>query len=174
MNSKNEVITTILNRRSIRKFNNQKINDDDLKILAECAIHAPSGMSKDLWYFAVINNQGLIDELVSIMKRLLDNDKYDMYCPKALIISANKKDNSHGIEDNACALENIFIAARSMNIGSVWINQVRHYMEDEELRAYLLRVGIDESMNVYGVAALGYYDEEPNIKKRLGKYNIYS
>lgn len=93
-----------------------------------------------------------------------------MYNPKAVIIGANRKDNSRGVEDNACALENIFLAAHSMNIGTVWINQVRDFMDDEVLRAYLNKIGIDEEMNVYGVVSLGHYDEKPVDKPRNGIY----
>ena len=57
-----------------------------------------------------------------------------------------------------------------MNIGTVWINQVRDFMDDEVLRAYLNKIGIDEEMNVYGVVSLGHYDEKPVDKPRNGIY----
>ena len=169
----NEVIHTILNRRSIRVFNDKPIDRETLQVLVDCALHAPSGMGKDTWYFAAINNKDLIDELIAIMQTVMDRKDYTMYHPSALIIAANKKDNSHGIEDNACALENTFIAASSLNIGSVWINQLRHYMDEPLLRDYLAKIGIDDSMNVYGIAAFGYYDQQPQEKIRKGTFNIY-
>lgn len=169
----NEIIKTILERRSIRNFNDQKIKTEDLKLIVDCALHAPSGMGKDTWYFAIINNQAMIDELINIMQELLGNKDYTMYHPKAIIIPANKKDNHHSVEDNACALENIFLAAKSLKIGSVWINQLRHYDDSEKLRAFYQKIGIDDTMMVTGIASLGYYDEEPKEKVRHGKYQIF-
>ena len=96
-----------------------------------------------------------------------------MYHPTALIIPANLKDSSHGMEDNACALENIFLASHSLGIGTVWINQLRHYMDSKKVRDYLEKLGIDETMVVYGIAALGYYDKKPIEKIRKGKYAFY-
>lgn len=43
-------------------------------------------------------------------------------------------------------------------------------MDDEVLRAYLNKIGIDEEMNVYGVVSLGHYDEKPVDKPRNGIY----
>ena len=63
--------------------------------------------------------------------------------------------NPHGMEDNACALENIFLAAHSFCIGSVWINQLRDICEEEEVRDILTDWGIPENHQVFGMAALG-------------------
>lgn len=70
-------------------------------------------------------------------------------------------------------MENIFLASHSLNIGSVWINQLRHYMDSKNLRTFLEKVGIDDSMVVYGIAALGYYDTKPVPKIRKGKFAFF-
>ena len=169
----NETIQMILTRRSIRKFNDKPIDKETMELLMDCAIHAPSGMGKDTWHFVGITNKVLIDELIDIVGKMLNNEDYNMYHPGALIIPFNLMDNSHGVEDNACALENIFIAANSLGIGSVWINQLRQFNEDPNLRQFFAKVGVmDPRMVVYGIAALGYYDEKPLPKQRKGKYQL--
>ena len=169
----NEVINNILTRRSIRNFNDKRIDKATLELLVECGLHAPSGMGKDLWHFTIINSEELINELIMIMRKLLNNDNYTMYYPKALIIVSNEVDNYHGMEDNACALENIFLAAHSLNIGSVWINQLRKYNDDELLREYFRKLKIKDNHVVYGIAALGYYDEKTLTKERKGTYEYF-
>ena len=73
------------------------------------------------------------------------------------------------MEDNACALENIFLAAHSFGIGSVWINQLRDICEEEEVRDILTDWGIPENHQVFGMAALGYGKTEPEQKvKKVG------
>lgn len=169
----NETIKNIIERRSIRNFNQKKIKREDLELIVECAIHSPSARGLDTYRFIVINNDEMIDELIKIMRKLLNDDNYTMYHPKALIIPTNKKDNPYAIEDNACALENIFIAAKSLDIGSVWINQLRNYNDTQELRDYLSKFNVDDTMMVTGIAALGYTDEKPKAKNRLGQYQIF-
>ena len=64
-----------------------------------------------------------------------------MYNPQVLLVPSNERENPHGMEDNACALENIFLAAHSFGIGSVWINQLRDICEEEEVRDILTDLG---------------------------------
>ena len=121
----NETLNSIFTRRSIRKFTDQKISDDDLKLIAKAACYAPNGRNTERWQFTVIHNEEKIKKLAkAISKELNLDDSYNFYKPDALIIASNSRDNKYGIEDCACALENIFLAAHSLGIGSVWINQL--------------------------------------------------
>lgn len=82
-----------------------------------------------------------------------------MYQPEILIIPSNQRDNPHGKEDNACAMENIFLAAHSLGIGSVWINQLQGICDEPSIREILNDFGIPADHIVYGMAALGYADD---------------
>lgn len=163
----NAIIENLLTRRSTRAFLSKKIPDDQLKAILQTAIYAPSGMSKQTWKFTVLCNPEKIQQLAEIIGRKLGRQGYDMYHPQVLIIPSNQKDNPHGMEDNACALENIFLAAHSFGIGSVWINQLRTLCDDPEVRSLLDEFDIPSDHVVYGMAALGYPAEVP--KKEIHK-----
>ena len=169
----NETIKTILERRSQRKFTEQKISKEDLLLITECALHAPSARCSDKWHFTIINDDELIDELIKVMQVLLDRESYDLYRPKAIIIPSTPRDYKYGVDDNACALENIFLAATSLGIGSVWINQLRDFNDDVKLRTYLDKLEIPEDHVVYGIAVLGYPSDEPLKKERKGTYKYF-
>lgn len=166
----NDTIKTILKRRSIRKFLDTKIKKEDLELIVSCALHAPSARGSDLWHFTIINDQTLIDELIAIMKKALDNPNYTMYSPKAIIIPSTPEDYRFGRDDNACALENIFLAATSLGIGSVWINQLLDLNQNADIRAFYDKLMIPKEHVVYGIAALGYPDGEVAKKERKGTY----
>lgn len=121
----NAIIENLLTRRSTRAFLQKEIPDNELNEILQAAIYAPSGMGKQTWKFTVLCNQEKIQQLAELIGRKLGRKGYDMYRPQVLIIPSNQKENPHGMEDNACALENIFLAAHSFGIGSVWINQLR-------------------------------------------------
>ena len=90
-----------------------------------------------------------------------------------LIIPSNERESRWGREDNACALENIFLAAHALGIGSVWINQLQGICDVPEIRAMLHEFGIPENHVVYGMAALGYAKEEPeNDITKTGRIHI--
>jgi nitroreductase len=97
-----------------------------------------------------------------------------MYNPTAIIIPSNERDSVWGRDDNACALQNIFLAAKSYNVGSVWINQLNNICDEPKIREILNEIEIPENHIVYGLAALGYPD--PNIEERpyreIGEVNF--
>ena len=168
----NETMNTILTRRSTRKFLNKPIPDEDLQQVIQAALHAPSGMGKQTWQFTVVKNREKIQELASVIRTVLNREGYDMYQPEVLVIPSNDRESPFGREDNACAMENIFLAAHSMGIGSVWINQLQGICYDPAVRQVLSSLGIPQGHVVYGMAALGYADDEKAEKERIGRVVI--
>lgn len=160
----NEVIENIFTRRSVRHFREKNISKEHLKIIAEAAVYAPSGMNRQTWQFTVVQNKDILKKLAAAAEKELGRENYDFYKPDTLIIASNVKESIWGVEDCACALENIFLAAHSLGIGSVWINQIREICDRESVRMLLREIGVPDGHAVYGCAALGYSDEEGHIK----------
>ena len=154
----NETMKTILTRRSIRKFTTEPIAEEILRDVVDAGMHAPSGMCRKTWQFTVVTNKGLIEKLTETIAKVLGREGYDMYKPVALVIPSNERDSVYGREDNACALQNIFLAAKSYGVGSVWINQLTNICDEPEIREILNEFGVPENHIVYGLAALGYAD----------------
>lgn len=169
----NAVIETLLTRRSVRAFTDRPISREDLETIAQTAIYAPSGMGRQTWQFTVVADTAKIQKLAAVIERELGREGYNMYCPTAIIIPSNEKETPYGREDNACALENIFLAAHSLGIGSVWINQLNQISERPAVRALLKEFGVPDSHVVYGIAALGYA-KDPAVKEvhKIGKIHF--
>ncbi len=163
----NSIMENILTRRSIRAFEEKEIPADQLEQILQAAIYAPSGMGRQTWQFTAICNREKIQKLAALVEQELGREGYNMYKPEVIIIPSNEKDSPWGMEDNACALENIFLAAHSFGIGSVWINQLRDICDTPAVRALLTEWGVPESHAIYGIAALGYAALAP--KKEIHK-----
>ena len=56
----------IFERRSIRKYTNQPISDDDVKKLLRAAMAAPSSGNQQLWEFVVIRDREILDNITRI------------------------------------------------------------------------------------------------------------
>ena len=169
----NEAIKNILERRSVRKFGDKPIPAEELDLIIKAGLYAPSAMNKQTWQFTVLTKTEDIQELAKAIEKQLDREGYDMYKPTALIIPSNARDSKYGRDDNACALENIFLAASSLGIGSVWINQLHGICDEPEIRALLDKYGIPADHIVFGMAALGYSAEtEPRVVERIGQVKI--
>lgn len=166
----NETMQAILNRRSIRSYMEKPIPEDELEQIVKAALYAPSGKNLQTWRFTVVTDKEKIQKLATLVGEKLGRENYDMYNPQVLIIPSNDKASPYGKEDNACAMENIFLAAQSFGIGSVWINQVRAVCEDPEVRILLDAWEIPANHEIFGIAALGYAkDTEVREVNKVGK-----
>ncbi|MBQ3099538.1 MAG: nitroreductase family protein [Clostridia bacterium] len=153
----NSVIEAILTRRSVRAFSDKPISNEDLSLIAKCAVYAPCARNRQLWNFAVVNDRDTIAKLAKATAAAIGADpSYNFYAPNALIIASAPRDSRFGTEDCSCALQNIFLAAHSLSIGSVWINQLCDCYDDPDVRAVLSEAGVPADNAVHGMAALGY------------------
>ncbi len=156
-----DAMQCLLERRSIRSFTDKQIEKCDLEKIAKAAYHAPSAMNRQQWQFTVVRKAEVIERLADCLRKKLNRDKgYNFYKPNALILCSIVRDNPHGIEDCAVAMENIMLAAHSLGIGSVWINQFKGVCDDENVRKELQAIGVPDNHIVCGTAALGYASED--------------
>lgn len=164
----NETLNTIYSRRSIRAFTDEKISEEHLRLIAEAAPKAPSARNFQKWKFTVLQNPELLRSLYTAIEKKLDNGPgYNFYNANALVIASAEEDYIFAREDCSCALENVFLAARSLGIGSVWINQLRGICNEPEIRPVLDALQIPENHVVFGMAALGYAAQGPKeIEKK--------
>ena len=173
----NEVLENIKSRRSVRAYTEQQVSAEDLNLILEAATHAPSGMNFQTWHFTAIQDAAVLTELNEKIKgafaksddtRLQERGHSRTYCcyyhAPALIIVSNEPTCWWASMDCACALQNIFLAAKSLGIDSCWINQLGQTCDDPDVRAFLTQLGIPENHRVYGCAALGYAPADAPVK----------
>lgn len=169
----NEVIQNILTRRSVRTYQEKQISDDDLNVILEAAKFAPSGMGKQSWHFTAVQNKEIMDKLVSAVKEALQNSEVEQlkkmgnnpafnpfYHAPTIILTAYDRNAQTGVSDCAVALQNMFLAAHSLNIGSCWIHILAITGNDPKVRSILTELGIPEDYDLSGTAALGYNSKE--------------
>lgn len=174
----NEALKTIRKRRSIRKYLPDQIKQEELDAIIEAGIYAPTAKREEPWYFTVIQNREIIDE-ISIKTKLqmtksdtdwiADTGKIEKYhilyhAPTVIIISGRESAFAPLIDCSA-ATQNMLIAAESLGIGSCWIGLVRFmFIDEEEIKKF----SIPEGYKPYYAICLGYKDlpEELPIPER--------
>lgn len=181
----NEVFNTILTRRTIRKYQDKQIPKDVVGKIVEAGLWAPSAINRQPWHLTVVRGVAHTDrittELKAAVERMTENryktmvgskDYYAGYKAPTLVIVSGDPTLSNMVEsDCACVLQNIFLAARSLGIGSCWINQLGSACDEPGFRAFLNTLGVPSGNFVYGVAALGYPAEDANPKAPPRKEN---
>lgn len=161
----NEVLNVIKSRRSTRAFKPEQIKQEELDLLLEAAIYAPSGGNAQPWHFTVIQNREIIGHLNTISKDVLaksdtpyskaaSNPNFDItYGAPTLIIVSGLKAAPTSIADCSAAIQNILLAAESLGLGAVWLGLISVGFQIEGEAG---KVGIPEEYRPYYGIALGY------------------
>ncbi len=61
-----EILKEILNRRSIRKFQDKQVEDDVIKKILHAAMQAPSANNEQPWEFIVVKNKDTLLKMTEI------------------------------------------------------------------------------------------------------------
>ncbi|MDR0838269.1 MAG: nitroreductase family protein [Oscillospiraceae bacterium] len=184
----NDVFDSIRARRSTRAFSGRAVEADKLDALLEAAIWAPSGGNNQTWLFTAIQNGDVLARLDELAReaflRYVPDDDYpgkhgakamaeksgDFHCfhrAPTLIIASNRPGYENAMADCALALENIFIAAESIGLGSCYINAFHWLRDDRPLREYMLaELGIPREHTICSAAAVGYIGKPSAVPER--------
>lgn len=170
--SENEVIETILSRRSIRKYTTQPVEREKLQLILKCGINAPNGLNKQPWEVRVVDNAAYIDSLTALYvkanpKATEDPAFKNMFRnAPAVIFIASPSDGSGQLD---CGLlgENMVLAARSLGLGTCCLGgPIRFMKEAPEAAPYLEKLGFSENYTLLYAIAVGYPDEAPEARPR--------
>lgn len=165
----NETIKNILERVSVRSFTDEKISDENLKLITDCAKSAPTAMNKQLLQFTVVSDTEKIKKLAKAIGEHIGKTDYNLHNPTTIIIVSTDETNEMGELETGCAIQNIYIAAQSLGLGSVWINQLRCNSYVPEIREILDELGVPKKHVVWGISALGVPADKQLPKDRTEK-----
>jgi nitroreductase len=169
----NETIKTILSRRSVRSYSSEQIKNEELDLILKAGLYAPSAHNQQSWHFTVIQDKEVIDNLNKASKEAMLKQEYEylrkfaedetfnlFYNAPTVIFVAGEKANLAPHIDCAAAIQNMLIAAESLNIGTCWIGLVTPLFKSERAQEFANLFGISESYELYFVVAVGYKAKE--------------
>ncbi len=131
---------TVISRRSIRRYTDEPVSEESLKLLLEAAMAAPSCRDHRPWHFVVIRDR-------KILVRIPDIHPYSSMVPHAqlaILVCADprlQETEGYWTQDCAAATQNILIEAHHQGLGAVWLGV---YPRPERIKGLreLLRVPI--------------------------------
>lgn len=159
----------ILNRRSIRKYTDQPVADEDVTYLLRAAMSAPSAHNEQPWHFIVIRDRRLLSEIPKV-------HPYAQMAAGAqlaiLVCSDLALDTRSGfwVQDCAAATENILIAAQSKGLGAVWVGV---YPREERVQSFRLLFGIPENVVPFSLIPIGYPAEHKPPSDRFTPSRVH-
>ena len=139
-----DLLNLLLDRRSCRSFRPEPLDRPTLAAIVEAGRYAPSALNVQLCHFYVITEPQVLERISHTVSRRLKGfeEKDCRYGAPALVLVTNQESHTCALQDAACAMENMMLAAGAVGVGSCWINQPYHLRRDEEMQALLAELGV--------------------------------
>lgn len=165
------VIENIQTRVSVRKFTGEKISDEQIKTLLQCAMAAPTAINKQPWAFIVVNDEAKLAEL----GQEFPYSRCDQKPAIAIVPCGDLQKAIPGMEgfwinDVSAATENILLAAHAMGLGAVWTGV---HPNMERVAAAQRVLGLPEHILPLCIIPVGIPAEQPEVKDKWVESNIH-
>jgi nitroreductase len=152
-----EVLKTIRNRRTIRRFKPNPVDEKRLQMILEAGRWAPSFSNLQPWRFIVVRDLGLKIALDKAARESVLHFGINE-APVVILVCVDRRiDPLHAIEAGAAATQNMTLAAHSLGLGTGWIGIWG--TETETSIQKLLK--LPETVRVVSLVPIGIPDESP-------------
>lgn len=149
-------------RRSIRKYSSKMVEKDKVDTLIKSILFAPSGHNAKPVEVIYVEDKDILTKL-SVSKA--GGAKFLESTPQCLIVLGNEDKTDIWVEDSSIAMTVGHLSAKSLGLGSCWI-QIRNRKTSDGIssEAYIRKLfDIPENMRVEAILAFGYSDEEKDL-----------
>lgn len=163
-------LSAIMDRRSIRKFEDRPVERDKLEAILRAAMQSPTGKNSQCWEFLVIENEA--DRIaVSGMSPYAQ-------CAKnapVLILTMCNMDRSDPdvpvwVQDLSAASMTMLTQAELEGLGATWLGMYPFPERLDAVRAYF---SLPENLIPFSVIALGYKLREKPFEDRYDPAKIH-
>ena len=176
-NDTNEVIETILSRRSIRAYKDQAVPKELLDQVVECGVWAPNAINAQQWEVRVVMSEEWINSATAAAKEAAkgtpneaqfnDPTFKNLFRNAPAVIFIGHKPGAYTPVDCGLMAGNMMLAAKSLGLGTVCMaSPVRTFLMTEAGASHLTSLGFSEGYEPLICIGIGYPDEEPAAKPR--------
>lgn len=162
-----ELLKAVEERRSIRRFRPDPVEEEKLTTVLEAARRAPSWKNGQCWRFIVVQSEEGRRALAQCLPLTNPGRKALVQAPVNVVLCADPaaseewEGRAYYLVDAAIAMEHLVLAAAALGLGTCWIGM----MYEEEIRRAL---AIPPAIRVVALTPLGYPAENPRPRPRKG------
>ncbi len=161
-------------RRSHRKFTDEEIDAEDVKLIMRAALMAPTSKGQRAWQFVVVEDPTDIEKL-SDAKEL--GSQFMKGAPLAVVVLGDPVQNDCWVEDGSIAAISMQYQAEELGLGSCWVQMRGRGLSDGTSADTVIRgiLDIPENLNVLCVIAFGHKADErkPQNEDKLKWENVH-
>jgi nitroreductase len=179
------LIDLIRNRRAVRKYRDQQITDEELNLILEAGIYAPSAGGGQRVRIVALQDREISEQLgrinVAVMRRtagvtvsaeqpsIIDDPtiKSGFYKAPTVCIIFNREAGQYSISDSFCSAENMLLEASDLGVASTIIGRAEMTFESDLGKRLMKEWNIPEDYIARCFVILGYIDGPyPSMKPR--------
>ena len=162
-----DIFQAIEQRRSVRSYADQEVEEEKVRKVLEAGIRAPSANNRQEWRFVVVRDPELRTELIDAAH----GQRFVGEAPVVIVACAAESDHimscghpSHLI-DVAIAVDHMTLAARALGLGTCWVGAF-------DANAVRQILGIPEDIEVVHLIPMGYPADWPAPRSRRTLDNL--
>lgn len=146
-------------RRSIRKYGESAVSEENIKTLLKSALMAPSSKRSTPWEFIVVDDKDLLSKLSTCKD---SGAKFLSAAPLGIVVTADPAVTDTWVEDASVAATHLLLEAEDLGLGACWIQIDKRFDENNIPAADNVRTILDipENINVLCIIAIGEKGEE--------------
>lgn len=113
------MLEEIKKRRSIRKFTDQKVEEEKIEDMLKAAMSAPTARNTQSWRFLVVTNREALDTMTNLQP--YTGMMKTAFC--AIIVMGDREasqPDEYLYVDSAAAIENMLLEAVHLGLGTCW------------------------------------------------------
>jgi len=153
------MIKLLMERRSIRKYQNTQLEKDQADKLIKSVLLAPSASNKKPWEFVFVTDKSLLETLSTVRQ---NSSVFLKNAALGIVLIGDSQKRDTWVEDTTIAGIIAQLTAQSMGLGSCWVH-IRNRMHDDSKTAEQFvkeALAIPEDKSVEAIISVGYPDEQ--------------
>ena len=161
-------------RRSHRKFTEQEIDAEQVRLIMRAALMSPTSKGQRGWQFVVVDDKTLIEKIADA-KTL--GSQFLKGAPLAVVVAGDPMENDCWVEDGSIAAISMQYQIEDLGLGSCWIQMRGRGLSDGTSADTVIRGILDlpENLCVLCVLAIGHKADErkPQNDDKLKWENVH-
>ncbi len=161
-------------RRSHRKFTDEEIDAEDVRLIMRAGLMAPTSKGQRAWQFVVVDDKMDLEKL-SDAKDL--GGQLIKGAALAIVVLGDPMQNDCWVEDGSIAAISMQYQAEELGLGSCWVQMRGRGLSDGTTADTVIRgiLDIPENFNVLCVIAVGHKADErkPQNEDKLKWENVH-
>jgi nitroreductase len=145
-----DILEGIYSRRSIRKFTNQPVAQQDVLEVIKAGTWAPSGLNNQPWRFVIIRNRDVRNGLAELTRYRIVIEN----APVCVAVFADRGamyDDTKDHQAIGACVQNMLLAVHALGLGAVWLGEI---LKNGPAVRELLE--LPETLELMAVVAIGY------------------